>query len=230
MSITLTGPVTLSLSGQAPAPGVTACYADPVALGLLARNPAYSWEVSVAQRGRAITIYRCCLTGANDGLGDLELPVASWQARLRDGEPSYLSCVIPSSHDYETGISLRTNGEIVIRKGVRLRDATEQLEEIARVDYENVQVNRGAKADSLTITGYRTVASSAPKEWTVSGVSFYGLQADGKRRIRADLDLFLRCGDTCIYGTGGNDYFVVGSITYWVAAYPAAVFMEVGEA
>ena len=61
-------------------------------------------------------------------------------------------------------------------------------------------------------------------------MSFYGLQADGKRRVRAALDLFLRVGDTAIYGAGATDYFVVGTITYYVAADAASIIMEAGEA
>ncbi|MCK9362150.1 MAG: hypothetical protein M0P74_00885 [Syntrophales bacterium] len=203
----------------------------PVATAtLLARNPAYIWNVPLSQQGQAKVIYYCILTGANDGVDDVILPISSFQARARDGEPSYLSCVVPDSLSNEAAILARTNGEIIIQKGVRLHDGTEQMEELMRVDYEDVQIHRGAYSDSAIIGGHKTVTSSAPKEWAVSGVSFYGLQSDGKRSIRANMDLFLRPGDTCIYGNGGNDYFTVGMITYWVSAVPATFYMEVQEA
>jgi hypothetical protein len=66
------------------------------------------------------------------------------------------------------------------------------------------------------------------KTVTVEGVSYYCLQADGKRRVRALLDLFLRIGDTCVYGSGASDYMTVGYITYTVIVNQA--IMEVTEA
>jgi hypothetical protein len=164
---------------------------------------------------------------------DAALPMSSFQAYLRDGAAgnlTYLSCVIPNSVDYESYISERTNGEIFIQRGYRFLDGTEQMEELLRVDFESLQIQRGANSDSATITGTRLITWGAAKEWTISGLSYYNLQADGKRRIRADLDTFLRVGDVCIYGSGANDYFTVGEIQYIVQALPATMTMEVVEA
>lgn len=199
-------------------------------LTMLPRVPAYRWSVPDVNQITAKLIYRCILTGVDDGLADIVLPMSSFQMRLRDGDPSYLSCVIPDSGTYEPYITARTNGDIVIQKGYVFSDGTEQMEEIARVNYESIQVNRGANNDSLILTGYKTVTSSAVADRTISGVSFYALQADGKRRVRANLDLFLRCGDNCIYGTGIGEYFTVGQISAWVNADPVAEFMEATEA
>jgi hypothetical protein len=54
--------------------------------------------------------------------------------------------------------------------------------------------------------------------------------ATGKRRLRAEMDLFLKVGDTCIFGTGQDDSFTVGAIQYTVQAMPAMARMEVTEA
>lgn len=199
-------------------------------LTMLPRVPAYRWSVPDVEQITAKLIYRCILTGVDDGLADVVLPMSSFQMRLRDGDPSYLSCVIPDSVTYEPYITARTNGDIVIQKGYVFSDGTEQMEEIARVNYESIQVNRGANNDSLILTGYKTVTSSAVADRTISGVSFYALQADGKRRVRGHLDLFLRCGDNCIYGTGIGEYFTVGQISAWVSADPVTEFMEATEA
>ena len=221
----------MELVAQAPSYGGSGYAEIPVALlRLLARNPSCVWSIPLSRQASSQVVCRCILTGADDGLADIDLPIASFQARLRDGEPSYLSCVVPNSLAYAGEVASRPNGEIIVLKGLRLWDGTEHLQEIARVNYESVQIDRGARNDSLTLSGHKTVTSSAVKEWTVAGVSFYGLQTDGKRSIRADVDLFLRPGDTCIYGSGGNDYFVAGQITIWVTARPAAFYMEVTEA
>jgi hypothetical protein len=219
-----------TLGGNIPNFGPTISLIPVKVLILTGRNPSYVWTVPANLADTAQTIYKCVLTGSQDGTTDLIIPISSFQARIRDGDPSYLSCVIPDSDNIFQSISARSSGDIVIYKGFKFIDGTEQIEEIIRVEYESVQVNSGANAKSLMIAGHKTVASSAPKDVTVVGVSFYGLQANGKRRVRANLDLFLRVGDCCIYGTDGNDYFTVGQISYIVSAVPPSAIMEVTEA
>lgn len=191
--------------------------------------PNYVWALNVRLRPAAQTIFTCTLTGDGESpaLPDLTIPMSSFQGRIRDGDPSYLACVIPNALAYASAIAARQNGDIVIHKGYRLLDGTESMEEIARVDFESVRIDQGSRSASATITGHRTITSTAPKDVTVQGVSYYCLQADGKRRIRALFDLFLRIGDTCIYGTGGTDYMVVGYITYSVNV--EQTIMEVTE-
>lgn len=96
------------------------------------------------------------------------------------------------------------------------------------MDFESVRIDQGSKSASATISGHKTISSSSVKTITVEGVSYYCLQADGKRRVRALLDLFLRIGDTCVYGTGTSDYLTVGYITYTVSV--NQTIMEVTEA
>jgi len=218
------------MTAVVPGFGPTPVPVPVAAMPLLSRAPANIWNLPASVRPASQIIFYLILTGADDGLDDVYLPMSSFQARMRDGEPSYISCVIPDSLTYEADITSRSNGDIIIQKGYKLVDGTVYMEEIARVDFESIQIDRGARNDSATISGHRTVSSTAPKERAVSGVSFYGMKTDGKRRIRAEMDLFLRCGDTCIYGSGGNDYFTVGSITYYVSAKPPALYMEVMEA
>lgn len=221
---------TLLISAIIPSSGPVNAQIPVAPLVLSIRNPSGIWALQPDRIATAKTVYSCVLTGAPDGLSDLTLPMSSFQARMRDGDPSYLSVVVPSSVTYAADIAARSNGEIVISKGYKFTDDTEQMEEIIRSSYDSIQVNRGARSDSLTMTGYKTTSSSAPKERTLDGVSYYGLQADGKRRVRADLDLFLRVGDTAIYGDGATDYFIVGTISYFVGAEPLQMIMEAGEA
>lgn len=164
---------------------------------------------------------------------DADLPMSSFQAYLRDGSGdnlSSLSCVIPSSADIESIISERTNGEIIVQMGYRFQDGTEQMEELLRVDFETPQIQRGTDAETVTIIGTKAITWGSAKEWTVSGIRNSDLQTDGKRRILADMDKSLRVGDTCIYGTGSNDYFVVGEIQYVVQADPPLMDMYIVEA
>lgn len=220
----------MTLSGNAPAFGPGTSIIPPATATLAPGNPSYIWAIPLSQQSAAKIIFSCTLTGAPDGLSDLTLPMSSFQARMRDGDPSYVSVVVPSSATYAADIVARANGEIIIKTGFLMRDGSARMEEIARVDYESIQIDRGARNDSVTLSGHKTVASTVSSERTMTGVSYYGLQANGKRRIRANLNLFLRCGDTCIYGDDPGDRFTVGNISYFVGAEPVQMIMEVGEA
>lgn len=217
----------LALAAPAPALGMTA-HPPAGALTLAKHDPAYVWAIPPNSRAVNV-IYLCVLTGAPDGLADLELPMSSFQGTLRDGDPSYLACVIPNSADYAAAIAARPNGEIVVSKGYRFSDGTRVVEEIARVDYESLAIDRGGRSDSATISGHKTVSSTAGKQRALTGVSFYGLQVDGKRRVRSDIDHFLRIGDEALYTLdGASESLVVGHLTYIVNDVQAV--MEVTEA
>jgi hypothetical protein len=176
-------------------------------------------------------IFRCVLTGADNGLDDLELPISSFSATVREGDPTYLSCNIPNGSAYINEIQLRTDGDILIRAGVALSDGYEYLEEIVRVNYETLRTelaaSEGITTDYAIITGHKTRTLNQSKEWELQGVSYYAISDDGKRRLRGDLDFQLRCGDILTYG---DDTLVVGAISYSVTATPALKFMEIEEA
>lgn len=216
-SFTLESHVPLFGSGPYPVP-----VAALIAAGI---NPAYIWTPSVSNRYKMQTIYQCILTGSTDGLDDLVIPISSFQSTLRDGDPSYLACVIPGSVDWIADIQARTNGEIIVKKGVKYHDGTINAEEICRVDYESLQLNRGGRSDSATLSGHKTVSAGTAKIRALSEVSYYGIQADGKRVFRAAPDLFLRVGDQATYN---GQMIVVGQIQHMVNATMA--MMQVTEA
>jgi hypothetical protein len=176
------------------------------------------------------TIFRCILTGDGDGLDDLVIPIAKFSATIREGDPSYLSCAAPCGSLYAAEILKRQNGHIVIRSGVALRDGTEYLEEIVRVNYETIGSERTGTTDMLSLTGHKSRTLRQSKEWTLAGASYLSTDAAGKRRIRGNIDFRLRCGDICVYGAGIGESLVVGAISYTVAANPVVAIMEVAEA
>jgi len=175
-------------------------------------------------------IYRCILTGAENELDDLIMPMSGFSATVRDGDPSYLQCTIPAGSDYLDAVLLRTDGDIVVKCGYVMADGTEYLEEIVRVNYENMRVERAVPEDKMTISGTKTRTLNQSKEWTLQGTSYYTINEEGKRRVRGTLDFNLRCGDILTYGDEAGDYLTVGAITYAVAARPAMEYMEVEEA
>jgi len=148
-------------------------------------------------------------------------------ANLNNSRQSYLSCVVPNSALYADDITARTNGEIIIKKGYLMPDGTRNLEEIIRGNIEYLMVYKGTRNDSCQITAYKTRSFNSPKVRRISGITYFGIDANGRKRIRAAVDLFLRPNDLCVYGDGENENFIVGQITYTVGVNTAV--MEVVE-
>jgi hypothetical protein len=215
----------LVLTARATAWGEVSCSVPQTSLELSGHQPYQSWSLSKNRLATLQNIYLCVLTGVDDGVADLIIPISSFQSTMRDGDPSYLACVVPNSIDFVAAIAARPNGDIVIRKGYKFSDGTTQTEEICRVDYESLQISRGAHSDSAILSGHKTITSTDPKSVTLANTSFYGLQADGKKTFRADPDLFLRVGDTAVYGA---ESIIVEQISYMVSDRQAV--MQITEA
>lgn len=166
--------------------------------------------------------------GYDATLAALQSNYAAQLASLEQQRPSYLSCVVPNSIKYVHDISSRIDGLIIIKKGYEMPDGSRNMEEITRANFDYLAFSRGAHNDSAIITGYKIKTYTSPKTRTVTGVSFISLEATGRRRIRATVDLFLKPKDICVYGTGESEKFTVGQIIYTVNERSAT--MEVTEA
>jgi hypothetical protein len=220
-------PAGIILSGHIPTPwgGISRAFIPVASLVLTAPAPSYSWAPGNAHRSALQVIYLCVLTGNADGLDDITIPMSSFQSTLRNGDPSYLACVIPNSVDYINEIILRTHGDIVVKKGYRYADGSINAEEICRVAYESLQIHRGGRNDSAIISGHKTTASTTSKTRALSDASYYGLQVDGKRSVRAMPDLFLRVGDVATFD---GQELVIGQILYMVDT--GMAIMQITEA
>ncbi len=118
----------------------------------------------------------------------------------------------------------RRNGEMILYKGVKFPSGATQLEEIARVDLEDIRLDKGAKNRPITLTGHKTVTITDPYVVTLTGANYRNL-TDGKKRYRCNVDLWLRPGDTVeIEG----EQFQVGFISYTIGA--GQEVMEIVEA
>jgi hypothetical protein len=180
--------------------------------------PASKWSLPRATPRRDIFI--CILR--KTGLDDYEVPMASMQLRRRDGLPTLVSCVVPDYSTYYAGAAARKDGEIIIMAGSVTADGTRHLSELERATLENVSYDHGVNSSSLSLSGYRTTAITNPRPVDLTGITYYGLQADGKRRVRGQINQFLRPGDTAIWG---SESMVVDQI--YIAVQPRNAWMEV---
>ena len=167
--------------------------------------------------------YTLTLTGAPDALEDLILPMSSFQVRLRSDTPNFGSVVIPNGTIYADEIEARPNGEIVISRGVRYTDGATEVDEIARVNFETIRLDQGARSNSVTLVGHKTVSPGTPKTVTLQSAS-YRSESNGVRRFRTELENTIRPGDTASID---GETMTVDSISYTVSARRAV--MEIAE-
>lgn len=177
------------------------------AVGLLLMASVNKFNIENAE-----IYYTFVLTGENDGTTDITIPISSFQARLRSGDPTYLSVVIPGT-DYAGAISARPNGEMIVYMNYYSGELLLQKEEIIRADLENINTSKGAKSRSIVLTGHKTMTTGG-KTITLRNPTYRNLY-QGKYTYRcATPDIFLRPGDTVICG---DDAFDVELITYVVS-------------
>jgi hypothetical protein len=146
---------------------------------------------------------------------------------LNVSRQSFLSCVVPNATKYIDEIIARGNGDLIIKKGYLMPDGMRNLEEVVRACCDYITTDTGARSSSITVSGHSVRKFASPKIRKVSGVSYIGINQNGKRYIRAIMDMFLRPQDVCVYGNNENERFIVGQIIYTVNENSAT--MEVSE-
>lgn len=169
--------------------------------------------ISSFETGSAIIRYFCILTGAADGTTDLTLPMASFQARRRSGDPTYLSVVIPTV-DYADEIAARPNGTLKIQQAYEQNGVIKQTETIMETSLDEVNPDEGGTNQSVTLVGYSTATYSA-KAVTLSGVTYRSTRG-GKYHYRlAKPYIFLNPGDTVTFSDDGVS-FAIDTMTYFI--------------
>jgi len=197
---------------------------------------SFSWSWAVVPGRPKAEIHICYLD-------DLELPITSWQARIRDGAPTYLSVV--TGFHYVDEILARTGGQLKIYKGHRYLDESggRRLVEIIDATLTSLRYDQGARNASVTLVGYVTTTYTTARTFALpdSVITYKSLQADGRRRLRSGVqiygddgwqeggstDFFIRPGDTVTFGPGGTDSLVVGYVSISVS--PTQEIMEIVE-
>ena len=180
-----------------------------------------AWEGIAKPEGAALVVidfvpqsvvYKCVLTGEADGLDDLILPMSSFQARLRNGSPTYCEVSIPGM-SYMDAISARPNGAIIISIGLYKAGAdAPTYTELVTVDLDGAGFGKGPRNQSIVISGTRTTSNASPETVEAKNVEVLTLQKDGRYQVRCDVDWEAKPGGTLQYVSAGVS-FTIGLIT-----------------
>lgn len=152
--------------------------------------------------------YFATITGTDDSLPDVVVPVSSINARYRTGAESYISVVIPNGSIYEQAITDRPNADISIS-----RQVGGQSTELLNVNLEQMRVDEGSSSGVvITLTGHKQTTNASPKTVTINPkkVSYYR-NGDSSTGIRMLIDPDIKPGDTVVF-RGQN--IVVAVVTY----------------
>lgn len=169
-------------------------------------------------------VYQLVITGAADGLDDIVVPISNWQATNQAGDRSaYLQAVIPGADEYIDAISARPSGYLILKQGYLFESGESQLSEILRSDFDTLRYDRSGNRFTATVSGRRFNESASSGLRILKGIRTISV-ADGKRRVRCDVDLFLRPGMTVI---AGAEEFTADYINYFVTTNDR--FCEVSE-
>jgi len=190
--------------------------------------PALAIQIGIAQplitleyAGAAAAVYRLYLTG---GSGTIELSLASLQMR-RNATSTWLSVVVPSpTLAILTAVEDRADGDLIVMRGVRFPNGTEQIESFFRAAYTASRYDVGGRSASLTLEATEISAVSTGYTRMARGVS-YRAASQGQRRVRCAVDTYLRPGD--LLDLGGGELMTVGGLSYQIN--PTNAVMEVSE-
>jgi len=121
--------------------------------------------------------YILTITGIDDGLSDVEIPISSFQYRFQLGSKQYLSVVIPSI-DYIDGIEARSNGQMVIDQCYELSGVIVSRNMILKTgSIHSITPHEGATSTSIVMDGYVQAYELAhwgsPTTHTLNGSPIY---------------------------------------------------------
>lgn len=149
-------------------------------------------------------------------VGAVVVPVSSFQSTMRLTGQSFLQLVVPNGDVYIDDLTLEKGNPMTVEKGYRYADgSTSPLETIATAPFEILRSDDGPRGMTLSLSGYGTGVTGGDRTRELRGVTYRSI-SEARRRVRSDVDLFLRPGDTAL-DTDGVE-FTVGVIQHFVDA------------
>ena len=165
---------------------------------------------------RAIPFYGCTIYDQKTGQLLLELPMKSFQGRMRLETPDYIAAVIAGSDNFTAIDTYAQAGAFMaINKAIYIDGQFSLSEEIARVVLERPRMDKGASSESMTLYGYRQSAQSS-KTVNLSQPKIVRVINGGLQMVFSEPDLYLRAGDTAV--VDGYAPFTISTISYSVNA------------
>lgn len=147
--------------------------------------------------------------------GLVRVPITSWQATLRLGEPGSAQCVITAATDYIDDILAAT--EFVVSRRAALLVGGVMEAQMIRAPISQVSTARGPINFTVTLLG-DLPASSLPAGSTVPERALADVRTvstyDGYTRVRAAVDWLLRPGHVALLD---EEAISVETISYYVA-------------
>jgi len=177
------------------------------------------WSAAGVDKDRAIYLL---VLGDTD---PITIPISSWQATARQGDvSSYLNAVVPAYEPLADAIAARIGERMEIRMGFRFDDGAIRSEPIISGPMQTLTAQSGPRNSTATMSGYARLENTATgADRTLINIRTTS-ETNGKLRVRADVDLFLRPGMTA-HAIGRA--FTVNYINYY--ATQSDRFCEAGE-
>ena len=184
-------------------------------------------DIKIFNLDFATQFYYFKLTDPTGIIGDIWIPISSFQSRRRNGAPSYLQVVVPG-YDYVPDIEARTDGNLEVYLTYKLEDKIVRQTKIIDANMDEIRIDEGSSSRSVTLTGYKT-ETFISKLVEMEGAT-YRATTSGKLRYRiAKPSLDLNPGDTVSID---EDTFTADVVSYYFGAKRNGMNqnMEVAEA
>ena len=178
------------------------------------------WNFAPADR---VSRFVGVITGAEDGVEDVEIPISSWQAtRQVETASGYLQMVVPAASGVGELLDARPNGRMMIRSKFSTGGYT-WVEDFASSAVTEIRVTQTSMSNTIMVLGRELAPARPPITYAIQNPLAFSLQV-GIRRARFPLDIWLYPGYTVQFG---EESFVVG----WINMYAnnEGAFMDVGE-
>lgn len=158
-------------------------------------------------------------------VGEVRVPISTAQATMQRSGQSSLQVTVPAGADWIDALTDRLGATMQLRKGYRYSDGSlSPLEVIAEAPFQQIGSDGSPSGSSVTLSGHGPYHQTTDSRRPLRAVRYRNTN-NGARRVRADVDLFLRPGHVAVDTDGAT--FFVASIQYYIGA--ATEFMEVVE-
>lgn len=181
----------------------------------------------IAKGGIVGRSYVCTITGVENGLTDLIIPVSTINIdhnfNAKPTIKSFIMVVCPNGVVFSDGIIARKDGNIIITATEIFSNGDSESIDFESYPITGIQSYSGARNFSVTIFGGTSTTRSSVNSVSLTGFSFKNVDKDGGFRVRVELDKDVLPGD--IVTLPDNTTFNAGNIAQVIN--PTLLYMEV---